>query len=639
MKIRMNASRLILAAALSAATLCQSCVGDVATPEQEPGEWIDIPVPPVVVTGVNSIASDRRGTLFIGMDREVALWRSVDGGSTWIQKTFGLNTRFAVEALLVKDGSTVFAALRGGGVFVSRNRGESWKQMNNHLTDIDAISLAAAPGGGVLVGTTNGKIFRSENDGGVWVETETDPIRGQVSDFAVDQSGDVYAACGWYGIFFSADSGRTWAPSSAGLENLLITSLAVREGGGVLAGTWGAGLYISTGAGGPWLRIDDGTLSNSAIEAIAEDRSGGLLVGTSARAVLRSSDGGYSWEEWNIGLQGLYVTSLLPVGNAMLAGTSNCGVFLSIDAGNTWNPPRSYVSDDTSPDVFSQNAYSLLTDSCGTYYVQNLTSVYRSRDGGESWVRACGGVSSYIHDIAIHPDSYLLTATDYGVYISYDSGDSWSPADTSSADLFQVAALAVTPNGTVFGWTDGSIVRFSDGCSSSERVLDGVDVTALSTGARGCIYVGTYYGGVIGSSDGGDTWNRMTDSLKVYGIEADLVGNVCVTSRKGVLCSADGGVTWSTLPFGTYSGGGPVVAVGTFYYSMAAAPGGEMAFIFDNEGTLYVSEDCFASWRTIPVPFGDAVLSLGPDGRLYLSERYRPALHASRYPFLPAHSG
>lgn len=619
----------MLSAALTAAAFLQSCVRDVAPPEEEPGEWTDVPLPPIVYLDVNAIVSDRHGTLFLGGDREASLWRSTDRGLTWTEKKLGLKPSCGVTTLLVKGGENVFAALAGGGVFISRNHGESWTQINNHLTDLDVQSLTAGAGGEIFAGTNHGRLFRTDNDGGVWVEVAGNPIRTPVVALATDSAGTIYAGSGGQGVFFSADSGRTWTPSLSGLENLSVTCMAIHRDGYILAGTEGSRLYRSAGTGEPWVRIDQGAISGS-INALATDRTGGIFVGMFGYGAIRSRDGGASWERADIGIQGLNVISFLCADDLLLAGTWDYGVFRSPDGGASWSLPRYYGS--TDPDRYSGIwfANSLSIDSCGTYYFLNERSIVRSRDGGETWIRACHRVGWRMRCLAIHPNSLLFAGTESdGIYVSNDSGDSWSRADTSLSGWLEVFALEVAKNGAIFGRTDKGVLRSADGGSPWENVFNEAPVTALSTGSSGCVYIGTDYRGVLGSTDNGDTWRRITDSMRVYSIEADRVGNVFVLAEDGILCSSDGGQTWKTIQLGRTYSGGPIAGGNYYWYRVVAAPGGEIAIIFDNTGTLYISEDCFSSWKTVPAPFAESTISLSPDGYLFISGQIAPGLHRS----------
>ena len=607
----------MLSAVLTAAALCQSCVGDVAPAAEEPSEWMDIPVPPIALLDANALASDKYGTIFLGGDRYAPLWRSIDRGRTWTQKTAGLKPSCEVTALLVKGGRTVFAALHEGGVFVSRDHGETWIQANNHLTDLGVQSLAGAADGAIIAGTHHGRIFRSSNDGGVWVETTAVPFRAPVLALVADSAGTIYAGNSWQGVFFSADSGRTWTPSSSGLENLYVRCLAFHGDGYILAGTNG-GIFRSAGGGEPWIRIDSDEFS-AAVLALATDRSGTIFAGTDNGAI-RSRDGGDSWERADIGLQGLDVRSFLCADDVLLAGTTNYGVFRSTDGGTSWSSPRYYFPDD--PDLYMRFwlSYSLSIDSCGAYYLFNSGLLVKSRDGGETWIRACRGIPGYTYCLAIHPNASLLAGTGFGIFISNDSGDSWSRADTFSSFNPAVRALEVAENGVILGRADNGVVRSSDGGASWEKVFNESPVTSIGTGSGGSVYIGTEDRGVLGSTDYGDTWRRITDSTRVWSIDADRVGNVFVLSEDGILCSGDGGNSWKTiLPGGDY-----------YECSLVAAPDGEVAALFDDEGTLYISDDCFSSWKTVSVPFVHSSLFLSPDGHLFFSDKLGPGLHRSR---------
>jgi photosystem II stability/assembly factor-like uncharacterized protein len=623
MKIQLKAVRSILSMALTAAVLCQSCVRNVEPQEEELAEWRDIPIPPIVHMSASALVSDVQGTLFLGTDWGPKLWRSTDSGRTWTEKTLGINPCCGVHSLLVKGGETVFAALGGGGVFISRDRGDSWIQANNHLTDLNIQSLGTAPDGEILAGMSNGGIFRSENDGGVWVEVEGALIGRTVTAFATDSAGIIYAGCWGQGVFLSTDSGRTWMPSSNGLDslNFYIRCLAIDNEGYILVGTNGGAIYRSAGGGEPWARIDRGAASGSgAILAIATDREGCIFAGTSGNGAIRSRDGGDSWERANIGLQGLEVTSFLCADDLLLAGTYPYGVFRSTDGGMSWSSARDYFPNDPKyfQSLWSPNSLSI--DSCGTYYLRNNEFIYRSRDGGETWIRACCGISGSLNCLAIHPNSSILVGTNAGIFISNDSGDSWSRADTFSINSRKVLALEVAGNGAIYGRTDTGVLKSTDGGSSWEYVLNRTAVRSISTGSDGCIYLGTDFEGVIASSDYGSTWRRITDSLRVFSIDADLIGNVLVSYEDGILCSCDRGDTWKVIQGGR----------GLFWYTVLAAPGGEVALIFDDDGTLRISEDCFSTWRDVPVPYTRASMFLSPDGHLFFSERNQPGLHRSR---------
>jgi photosystem II stability/assembly factor-like uncharacterized protein len=182
-------------------------------------------------------------------------------------------------------------------------------------------------------------------------------------------------------------------------------------------------------------------------------------------------------------------------------------------------------------------------------------------------------------------------------------------------------ALEVAGSGVIFGHTDTGVLRSEDGGTSWEKVFKGTTVTSISTGAAGCVYLGTDYRGVVGSTDDGDTWRRMTDSLTISSIDADRVGNVFAVCSGGILlCSHDGGANWKTVQLER-----------GYSYGVVAAPGGEVAIVSDGHGTLYISRDCFSSRKLVSVPYTYASIFLSPDGYLFLSEHFPPSLHRGRH--------
>jgi len=169
----------------------------------------------------------------------------------------------------------------------------------------------------------------------------------------------------------------------------------------------------------------------------------------------------------------------------------------------------------------------------------------------------------------------LLAGTNNdGIFVSNDSGDSWTKGDES---LIQIGfrSFAQLPDGTLFaGSRNGVVVRSRDAAVSWDSVdatEHGYVVEALGVDANGVIYAGSRQG-VRRSMDGGDTWDDANEGLPILPDITDMIfmpdGDVVMTCYLGVYRSSNAGETWTKL---------------------GTTPGlGLLTLARDSEGVLYV---------------------------------------------------
>ncbi len=153
------------------------------------------------------------------------VFRRHPGDPTWTLASRDLEGR-RISALTVHpDGRRVLASvmrdgktLSGGGLYVSRDAGSTWKPVGKELAKD-------------------------------WIRV----IRFDPRDARV-----MYAATSTRGVLKSLDGGRTWAPRSDGLTERDVRALVVdpTDPRRVYAGTHGAGVFVSTDAGDRWTPLD-----------------------------------------------------------------------------------------------------------------------------------------------------------------------------------------------------------------------------------------------------------------------------------------------------------------------------------------------------------------------------------------------
>jgi photosystem II stability/assembly factor-like uncharacterized protein len=248
------------------------------------------------------------------------LYKSTDGGATWVGMSDGLqNTDIAALVLHPNDPDIIYIAT-STGVFKSPDGGKSWVALNTEGDDLSKMvdfhqSLLVLPTSPptLFLGMIRGIYTRQEGDGG-WLSVG-EPFTGKrVTALAHDpRTGRLYAA-----VF----------RRGATVETL-------REGG----------LFVSEDTGKSWSRLGKGLEEDWIREILIDPADSQLLyLATEGRGVLKSTDGGRSWKESNVGLtdstsRALHVLVMDPHDRKVLyAGSYAHWIFRSRDAGATWQP-------------------------------------------------------------------------------------------------------------------------------------------------------------------------------------------------------------------------------------------------------------------------------------------------------------
>jgi photosystem II stability/assembly factor-like uncharacterized protein len=226
--------------------------------------------------------------------------------------------------------------------------------------------------------------------------------------------------------------------------------------------------------------------------------------------------------------------------NTIHAGAACGGVFKSTDNGVTWTP---IFDDYGTPSIGALAMHPVYTSVlyCGTGEANGSgdsypgTGIYKSTDGGASWVHAGLENSYHIGRIVVHPLSpnIIFVAAngklfgknpERGVYKSTDSGATWYQKLYIS-DSTAATDVAVNP-------TDPNVVY----AAMWERI-------------RGADYrrVGGWTSGLHKSTDGGDTWYQLTNGLPASGPDVGRIGiSVCASSPNvlyAIYCNHPGDFT------------------------------------------------------------------------------------------------
>jgi len=221
---------------------------------------------------------------------------------------------------------------------------------------------------------------------------------------------------------------------------------------------------------------------------------------------LRTFDGGITWNTSVTGLiagtDTLMSCDLYP--NKWRVVGSNGIIRESTDNGITWNPM-------TSPT--SQRMYGVATFDNNKSFAVGDAGVILNHDG-TSWTSQNTGVSARFWDVAV--DKTTSTAKAYavgsgGTIFKYD-GSTWIPQTSGiSAGLFGTGVVGTNIVYAVGGVTQGLILKTTNGGTTWNTVLNGVDVSFRSvTGIADTAWACAFDGIIYETRDGGLSWVRYS---------------------------------------------------------------------------------------------------------------------------------
>ncbi|MHA6532000.1 hypothetical protein [Paenibacillus sp. BAC0078] len=612
--------------------------------------------------------------------------KSADGGHSWWEVCTGMGfygngpTRMYGEVIAVDPFDQRIVAVGGytGGLWISRDEGETWKQTQlpeerfgcvvfhpgipgvlyaGTISDDDLNMDYAEVGEDGVLGLLQdqprgklGRLYASSDHGETWTLLHEGPSFAELS-FDCRNPQRLMAACIWKGIRSSADGGRTWQPAMTGLlpgeqrygtiiqdihqPQRLYTAPDLRPH---MEDVPPIPLYASVNGGEQWELLQlhsEEDLSGFpaymdhfgggsrafatgwAISKIIVDRfSEGRLYLTNWYGVAVSEDGGRTWCAGQF--RGLETTCM----EAVFAAPQQPGKFCITMADHppkiTEDGGRSFRDLPGLPDYSGSTAvviaradhrrylYGLVgrgRTACiaassdngesatavltlgpglfvqalredgvrsGIFYayidgpVASGAGIYRSVDGGESWLRT-----------AFRPPGYMA---------SLPHQKRWIEAELLSVVVYQVKnacganqLLAASPfqEGRILvgEWTEG-IWQSQDGGDSWASIGEGLpfersgpasvlNVVAYSPNRLGKIYAGFISEGLWCSGSDGQSWNKLYPAAEgeIFNASALSVGTgehgedllilasepmVVNGTDSQVVCSRDGGIHWET---------------------------------------------------------------------------------------------
>jgi photosystem II stability/assembly factor-like uncharacterized protein len=250
---------------------------------------------------------------------------------------------------------------------------------------LHAQILSATHAGGRIVAVgDHGVVLLSDDDGLTFRQARTVPIDGTLTSvsFADDKNG--WAAGHWGVIIRTADGGETWSlqRSDLSVDRPLFSVYFSDAKNGWAAGLWS--LLLHTEDGGQNWTVVQAPPSPGAKKAdrnfysIFGDKKGTLYVSCEQGLVMRSSDGGVTWEYLQTGYSGSLWTGTALSDGVLLFGGLRGTIIRSADGGSTW---------ETVSTSYKNSITDFVQDEHGNILATSLDGVVlTSKDAGATFV-------------------------------------------------------------------------------------------------------------------------------------------------------------------------------------------------------------------------------------------------------------
>jgi len=244
-----------------------------------------------------------------------------------------------------------------------------------------------------------------------------------------------------------------------------------------------------------------------------------FLSGNYGEQILRTSDNGTSWTDISSSFRNdidVNIYHMLSFGNIVFAVTDSLGgpndyfIYASTDDGVTWSV-KSII--DRGPN--NGAILSLAADGNNLFAISNKRSIYKSTDGGSTWVETVINYTgtSGILSFAASGNTYLAFLEGVGAILSTDAGLNWTLKNsTSSIDwIYKI-------NNDIWGFTlFAGIYKYNLSTNEWENnFLPGSFYKPISIATNGTQLISSFLGFLTSdtryysSNNNGTSWSELT---------------------------------------------------------------------------------------------------------------------------------
>lgn len=314
-------------------------------------------------------------------------------------------------------------------IFVSSSAAQDFWERTNGPIGYDANVIAINDSLHIFAGTEGGGIFRSRDNGDSWEAINTGFGIPWVYCIGIKSTGLMFAG-GWANegprLYYSKDNGQCWSPTTLPEEDISPYALAFNSEEHIYAAMAAGYLFRSTDDGQNWVKFDRHGGNLYAL-AFTSDNIG--YTGGDA-GVYRSENDGMTWTQTAFADTAVGTILVKPNGD-VLVGTGTpqyggggpndeMGVFLTMDDGQTWTRLNDGLT--------SGDARALTINGSGDIFLATCESmgpqggVYRLSSCENRWTQLINGLNELcVHDVAVDARGIVFSGTDNRVFRTFQS--------------------------------------------------------------------------------------------------------------------------------------------------------------------------------------------------------------------------
>ncbi|MEO6098640.1 MAG: hypothetical protein ABIW76_24385 [Fibrobacteria bacterium] len=455
----------------------------------------------------------------------MSIYRSNDEGKNWALVEIGIKDRiWNIE----RDGVTGFAMVSGSSdaLMMTADGGSHWTSFPGPWSETGGVTAFHLSGSDLFVASgtyDTHRLWHSPDRGKTWIVDES--VEKLFRAEAKAGSNRIKTGPNGYALSFSPDEGMTWTQLPDLPANIRVVDLLFH--GNRLMALTDSGVIYSDDLAKTWHRT-------AVPDPQALIREGDFLYAGTRLGLYVSKDGS-AWLPFDgKGMAGFDTKAIAVIGRNVAVSRADA-IFHSEDLGGHWTRARSGP----------KGAIALAALPDGAFFSATHDTVYRSTDGGDTWIRlpklVAGSWQPRIHSLAAGPDRVYVGAST-GLFATTD-GTAWTFA--TNRGVRETGNGLAFADGKLFGVDLSNSVRQSGDSGktwSFEAAMPGPGYGFLS--GRGPDLVMASQTKVYSRSAGSTDWEAQSEGMPVGPVTATAVDGGRVFAA---FFGLDQDIWWKTL--------------------------------------------------------------------------------------------